>query len=271
MSNAAELQTILGNIENLVKQGKTQEAELEKNKILFNQAYTAFEFGTTEALIRNYVQLSNNEKLTIEERKRAAEAVNTIKELESLYTESQGYNNSEEVYHQKATIYTTEKAIEIAQKNLAKLQVQVRAEKSLEGVEILDFDSFVANEDMKDNPYVMAYQNLKKNLSEAYNVLNEARADLRESTSLKGQQKALYRNTLYKKLTAVSSDLNSKYKKEGNHSYLKKVRNMRKFLEDICSKLNRIKSWMLLKLLLLSKNMRIRRGILRCRSKSRCL
>jgi hypothetical protein len=201
-SNVAELGAIMENIEKLKSEGRMQEAELESNKILFNQAYTAFEFGTTKALIDSYEKLSQNKGITEEERQKALEATQHIKTLEQFYNESQGYINSEEVYHSQANVFFAEKTLKETQKRLLELASVAVPTVDVNGKGI-------------ETAYSIAYNTLNESYNNGLAFVQDAKENLAELKSGKTQEAAAYKNAVVKKLTAFQIGLSTKMKKKG--------------------------------------------------------
>lgn len=79
-------------------EGKVDEQKMVADQILAVQAMNAFKTGTTENLIKNYKQLSENKTLTPEVREHAKNAIAKIELHEKAYENSLRYQNSEDVF-----------------------------------------------------------------------------------------------------------------------------------------------------------------------------
>ncbi len=108
--SAEENTELLNNINKAEEKGDIATADTLRNTLFTNQAYNAFQLGTTESLLgvyEGFAELSKEEAeakgLIVEEGKdnykvKANEAIKQIKDLESIYEQTRGYLNSDHVY-----------------------------------------------------------------------------------------------------------------------------------------------------------------------------
>lgn len=88
-----------------IDEGDDAKAEEFRQLTLNNQAYNAFTNGTTGNLIKLYEDLRNGEQkegMDKDYKQRASEAINKIESLEKIYNKSSKYNNSQEIYINRA-------------------------------------------------------------------------------------------------------------------------------------------------------------------------
>jgi hypothetical protein len=99
--------------EKLRQQGKHKEADELNNAIVYNLALQNFRTGTTDKLIEIYENISTNENYNEETRKRSAEIVKEISQLEKIYDDvyDKGYANAESVYQNRANSFFLQKGI----------------------------------------------------------------------------------------------------------------------------------------------------------------
>lgn len=98
-----------------VEKGDTEEAKRLANLSVDIQAYDSFTKGATDVLIGTYEAIRDGEQrkgLPDNYKKKAEEAIQKIKVLEGLYTDSTKYVNQKQVYINKANRYDLENYIE---------------------------------------------------------------------------------------------------------------------------------------------------------------
>ena len=104
---------IAGEAEKLRKQGKHKEADELNNAIVYNLALQNFKTGTADKLIEIYENISTNKNYNEETRKKSAEIVKELGELEKIYDNAydKGYANAESVYQNRANSFFLQKGI----------------------------------------------------------------------------------------------------------------------------------------------------------------
>jgi len=118
LQSGKEQEELQKKIEEAINNGDNEKADSLKDALIEKQAYTAFQMGTTQNLVDLYSgisTLSPNEAkakgLTDDYKEKAIQAINDIKELEDIYTDSQAnYHNSEDVYDSKNFLRDLSKA-----------------------------------------------------------------------------------------------------------------------------------------------------------------
>jgi len=118
-TSAEEQQNLLANVNAVAATGNKEAFQKATDNLLIYQAQRAFESGTTENLLDVYQKLGSFTDEQYEAqgldpqfaKQKAAEAVSTIKELESQFIEASNYQNSSQVYTTAANILLQEKLL----------------------------------------------------------------------------------------------------------------------------------------------------------------
>jgi hypothetical protein len=105
--------------------GKDKEADAILNKIVDNQAYNAFQTGTTEKLIDTYKYIARDEKQSVQARKNAQNAIKQIQELEQVY---QDIYNSKSL--NKGAIFANRASKKSAERQINELDTQISKKKT---------------------------------------------------------------------------------------------------------------------------------------------
>jgi len=131
IDNATTLTMDLGQVVKLGKEaailqqlGRTEEANMIKDKMLSIQAHEAFKSGTTKNLVENYEKIATNPNAGPEVQLKAREAIAEIKQMGEIYEKTKDkYINDQEVYSNKINEHNLNKVerqleTEIIQKKL---------------------------------------------------------------------------------------------------------------------------------------------------------
>ena len=106
--STADIQKIQKAITTADQVGEHEKAADLRKLLLANQAYTAFQRGTTKHLIELYEALGRGpQKDGMEDdyKTRASEAVTYIRQMEKVYNKTRQYANPEQVYYNRARAY----------------------------------------------------------------------------------------------------------------------------------------------------------------------
>lgn len=203
MTNNIELKQILANIEKLESEGKTDEAKNERSKILFNQAYTAFDFGLTKQLLDSYTSLSNNQNLTEEERAKATEAVGDIKALEKIYNETAEFLNHEEIFANRANIHTLNRSINQKEMEANKYRLhaltQANQFRNQKG-ENVDMGVDLEGAEIQHLPMVQNYRTIRNEIDLAKEKLADLETNDIKLSSYEAQRNQFEKNKFHKKV-----------------------------------------------------------------------
>ena len=228
---------IINNIQEAVKKEEYDEAAKLQNLLLTNQAYNAFQNGTTEQLIDLYKSLGEGERkegMPSNYKETSNKAVETIEKLEKLYNDSYKFVNQKQVYLNGA------KKLDLLNQfdNLTNLKEEISSELSreinalqspystkAEGVFFVDIDNLDYNPDtekegrekynsfvekVKQIPSYFLYNDIKKQLNTISDNISKSNEDYQELTSDDYQKK-------YKeKLEKVQQSIDNKIKKDSD-------------------------------------------------------